>query len=180
MNQSDDSDSRAKVDGEGLPWWCRGPDCLLSVQRRVASIPRQGTKIPLVPTKKKKKRRWMGGVLQSHLCRGKNFGVIGAVRQRAGMPLEGGMFIGLRLENPLLARPYGDTRNSWVGWEIGSLCGSQTQLLLDLQAETPQALVKVMPAQCGLEFASLAASLTRNHKFFAGTQYHAETALHAS
>lgn len=60
MNQSDDSDSRAKVDGEGLPWWCRGPDRVLSVQRRVASIPRQGTKIPHGADKKEKEKKMDG------------------------------------------------------------------------------------------------------------------------
>lgn len=62
MDQSDDSDSRAKVDGEGLRWWCRGPDCALSVQRRVASIPRQGTKTPHGADKKEKKRKKDGWV----------------------------------------------------------------------------------------------------------------------
>ena len=61
MDQSGDSDSRAKVDGEGLWWWCRGPDGALSVQRRVASIPRQGTKIPHGADRKEKEKNWMGG-----------------------------------------------------------------------------------------------------------------------
>ena len=135
----------------------------------------------VVPTKQKKEKKMDGwSSIEPSMCRRKNFGVIGAAWQWAGLPLEVGMFIGLRLETLLLARPYGDTRNSRVGWEIRSLSGSQTQLLLDLQTETPQVLVKIMPAQCGLKFISLAPSLTRNHKFFAGAQYDAETALHAS
>ena len=69
--------------------------------------------------------------------------------------------------------------SGWVGdWK--SFWLPKSQLLLDLQTETPQVLVKIMPAQCGLKFISLTPSLICNHKFFAGAQYDAETALHAS
>ena len=46
MAQLDDSDSRAKVDGEGLPWWSRGKDWTLSPKWSIDFIPGQGTKIP--------------------------------------------------------------------------------------------------------------------------------------
>ena len=121
----------------------------------------------MVQTKKKKKNKMDGwSSMEPSMCRGRNFGMIGAAQQRAGLPFEVGMFIGLRLETPLLARPYGDTRNSRVAWEVGSLSSSQTQLLPDFQTETPQVLVKIMPAQRGLKFISLTASLTCNYKFF--------------
>ena len=120
----------------------------------------------MVRTKKEKKNKMDGwSSMEPSMCRGKNFRMIGAAQQWAGLPFEVGMFIGLRLETPLLARPYGDT-NSRVAWEVRSLSSSQTQLLLDFQTKTPQVLVKIMPAQHGLKFISLTASLTCNYKFF--------------
>lgn len=107
-----------------------------------------------------------GSSVETSMCRRKNFGMIGVAQQWAGLPFEVGMFNGLRLETHLLERPYGNTRNSWVGWEIGSLSSSQTQLLLEFQTETLKELLKIMPAQHGIKFISYTTGLTRHYKFF--------------
>ena len=66
----------------------------------------------MVRTKKEKKNKMDGwSAMEPSMCRGKNFRMIGAAQQWAGLPFEVGVFIGLRLETPLLARPYGDTNS---------------------------------------------------------------------
>lgn len=64
------------------------------------------------------------------MCRGKNFGMIGAAQQWAGLPFEVRRVHWTEAGDPLVGEPYGDT-NSRVAWEVEMLSSSQTQLLLD-------------------------------------------------